>query len=378
MFSHLDPALFCRKRITIVVPDSTRSLDYSTTLKPLVAFLLEQEAEVNFYVALGLHRPMSIDELRTLHEISDPIGAKIKQHRPQSGALEKVKSGVAFHRRYIIGVDLIINVGVVEPHQYAGFSGGVKGLAIGCADAISIARMHHISHLKNPKVGVGKLDDNIFHENLWAAVEGLPDIYGLFMVAGTPSVFFDKVEKSFFEAVALARKTHFKTIDKCVGWMEVSVPDSKSKNFYQASRAATYVALVDNSALKFGGHILLNATCPEKMGAGEGEKACANIMKKGKDALLEMLEKSTAATPSLGGEQRAYVIAMALEGCEISVIGAPEMRELKSMGIQQFATIEEAKSQLNLKVLDGIKVSNPFHEIPVLTGPNRGRGIPQH
>ena len=44
--------------------------------------------------------------------------------------------------RRVQEADLVITAGVVEPHLYAGFSGGVKGVAIGCAGRETIAWTH--------------------------------------------------------------------------------------------------------------------------------------------------------------------------------------------------------------------------------------------
>ena len=49
----------------------------------------------------------------------------------------------------------MITAGVVEPHLYAGFSGGVKGVAIGCAGRETIAWTHRPAFISEPGVSVG-------------------------------------------------------------------------------------------------------------------------------------------------------------------------------------------------------------------------------
>ncbi len=357
---------FTKKRVTIVVPDATRSLDYILTLVPLIEHLRDLKAEIRIYVALGLHRMMNVKELNPLTLISQRFCIEIKQHRPLSGALERTQSGVSFHRRAILGADLLINVGVVEAHQYAGFSGGVKGLAIGCADARSIAKMHHPFLLKNKNVGLGILEGNPFHDALWKAVEDLPDIYALLSVPGQSQIFFDKAELAFDQASKLAQKTQFRRVDELFDWMWVKPGKAKAQNFYQASRAATYLSLVKHCALKKGGTIVLEAPCPEKIGKGKGEKACAKRMLLRRDRLLNDLLNLGPDDACEGGEQRAYVLAQALKKCQIVLVGAPKMRELDAMNIQQFDHPREAIEALQLEKGKGLHVDNPFHSIPVL------------
>ena len=62
--------------------------------------------------------------------------------------------------------DLVVAVGIVEPHLYAGFSGGVKAVAIGCAGHETIAWTHHPVFLDQPAVRLCRLDGNPFQEAL--------------------------------------------------------------------------------------------------------------------------------------------------------------------------------------------------------------------
>ncbi len=68
--------------------------------------------------------------------------------------------------RRVAGADLVVSVGVVEPHLYAGFSGGVKGVAIGCAGQETIAWTHRPAFISAPGVVLGRLDGNPFQPTL--------------------------------------------------------------------------------------------------------------------------------------------------------------------------------------------------------------------
>ena len=68
--------------------------------------------------------------------------------------------------RRVAEAALVIAVGVVEPHLYAGFSGGVKAVAIGCAGEATIAWTHRPAFISRPGVVLGRLDGNPFQETL--------------------------------------------------------------------------------------------------------------------------------------------------------------------------------------------------------------------
>ena len=85
----------------------------------------------------------------------------------------------------------------------------------------------------------------------------------------------------------------------------------------------------------------------------EGEQAFAAAMKRGVVRLREELRAGRATTR--GGEQRAFVIARALEYCRIALVGAPPMEELSAVGIRQFASLEQARDGLDL-AMEGARV----------------------
>lgn len=321
---------------TIVVPDATRSLDYHSALDGLAP------PGATVIVALGLHRPMKAEELQPLRAACDEFGHSLIQHDPDD-VVGRFAPAVA-------RADEIICVGVVEPHQYAGFSGGVKGVAIGCASRDTIAEMHSLPMLNACQARVGWFEGNPFQERLRELVSGLPITHGRFFAPGTSDVFDGEPTESFRHAVESSRIHHFREVEP-VDSMLLRVPPAKAVNFYQASRAATYVALAHSPAIKQGGTIYVEAACPEGVGTGPGEVACAEAMGRGRQRLLAEL-RSDNPPQTRGGEQRAYVLAMALERCDIVLVGPP-INELAAIGIEHTPDTPD----VDLVVVD------PFHRV---------------
>lgn len=376
-----DPAPFAGADVAVAVPDLTRPVDYRSMLPPIFDRLeAAGPATMSLTVALGLHRPLGEDELGPLREVVEGRPVSLLQHEADGDLVtleEDVSDGrggwpelPARYPRHLVDADRLVTVGTVEPHQYAGFSGGAKGIAIGCGSAETVGGMHGLEFLRDPRTQVGRLEGNQFQEALWELLDHLPPTHGLQLVppvgGAPPRAEWGRVDDAFERATRRAREEFFAPRQSTADWMHLPVPAEKASNFYQASRAATYVALVDRPAIEEGGTLVVEADCPEGVGQGAGERACAEAMRRGREVLLDELE-SDEEVATRGGQQRAYVLARALDHCDIALVGAPEMEELRAMGISQYDSLDQAREALDLDG-DGERVDDVFHAVPVLSG----------
>src|SRR2546428_5686 len=71
-----------------------------------------------------------------------------------------------FTQKLVKEADLVVATGIVEPHQYAGYSGGRKTVAIGCCGEPVITATHGMRFLEDPGVRLGRIDGNPFHETV--------------------------------------------------------------------------------------------------------------------------------------------------------------------------------------------------------------------
>ena len=376
--------VFGGRKTTVVFPDMTRPLDAEAVLDPALAAMKAVGADCRVLVALGLHRPMTDAELGPLRAVCERHSVALEQHDPHGPLTtleddirtpEAKRAGVAvlparFHRS-VTEAEAVLCVGIVEPHQYAGFSGGVKGVAIGCASAETISAMHGLAFLRSPDARIGRIQDNPFQGALWRLVRDLPPIRGLMVVPPvgreTWTAFAGPVQAVFQQAVRLASDRLFQQVEAPRPWMHVVVPPVKAQNFYQASRAATYVALVPNAAIEPGGWVVLEAACPEGLGTGTGERAFAEALARGPEALRATYQTGNETVS--GGAQRAFVLLQALDRIKLAVIGAPPLPALAPYGVRQFDDLAQARAALGLKGRVP-KLDNVFHAVPVLSKPN--------
>ena len=296
---------------------------------------------------------MSDKELRPIRE-SSPF--PLFNHCPDS-AVEVGSIGgrpVGVHP-LMATADVRITVGCVELHQYAGYSGGYKGVVVGCGGRETIAALHHREMVCGSDVVVGRLMGNPFREFIDEAGELIGPTIALQTFsrggwrAGDPR-----------EILAAAEPVVRPWFDVSRRFSRAIIPVSgpKGVNIYQASRAATYLALSPNPPLIDGAAITLVTPCPEGAGTGSGERAFAELMSSQIGTLPSIL---TGEAPRGGGIQRAYMIARLLERYRLEIRGCESAEELRGLG---FDASEEGPAPEDD---DTIVIPHPFRELPQLS-----------
>ena len=295
-------------------------------------------------VGLGLHRRMTRAELAPLAAYR-PI-----QHNPDDCVPTAVVDGIpGAVSRPVAEADLVISIGIAELHQYAGISGGHKGVAVGCGGRQTIAALHHRDRVCAPEVVVGRLAGNPFRE----AVDGLGEAAGcrLALLYVPPTGEWLAGEPRAVVQAAVARLSPWSQTERSVPGVRLQVPAAKACSLYQASRAATYLALSPHPAVAAGGTLVLQAACPEGLGAEAGFVAALQAHEPPWSALL------TGPPPTGAGAQRAVMLARMLQRFTLKVTGCVTAARLREVGID--AT--EETPALPPGYLD---VPDPFNSIP--------------
>ncbi|MDP2943242.1 MAG: lactate racemase domain-containing protein, partial [Candidatus Omnitrophota bacterium] len=123
-----------KETIGIVVPDLTRRCPRELILPILLDELKKggiQDKDITIFMAIGMHRPLTKDEIEEAFGKDIVRRIKVKNHNPTDKSnlthLGYVAGGVpAVVNKELLYKDHTIAIGVIEPHLYAGFSGGPK------------------------------------------------------------------------------------------------------------------------------------------------------------------------------------------------------------------------------------------------------------
>jgi nickel-dependent lactate racemase len=338
------------RRIAIAVPDGSRPCPTPRILRAALAELTAAGADlpdVTVLIGCGLHAPTTPADKALL--VGGDLVARcdvVDAHAIESPLVElgftTQGAPVTLDRR-VADADLAVTVGVVEPHLYAGFSGGVKGVVIGCAGEATIAWTHRPAFIGSHGVELGRLDGNPFQETLREAASLTPLAFAVNCVlddagelvdaaAGSPGTVQDHL-------AAAHRPAWLRPVPGRFDVVVAGVHDPKSRDLYQASRAATYLALTTAPALAEDALVVLCAELPEGVGRGPAERNCARLLSAATPR--DLVERGLREPLGPGG-QRAWVLARVLERYRLGIVGARRSRELVSLGLAAFATVADA------------------------------------
>jgi nickel-dependent lactate racemase len=329
--------------IAIVVTDITRATPDGELVDVLLASLEEigvAREQVTIVVGLGLHRPMTDTELETM--LGEHAELAIN-HDPDDTVTVGVVDGVDIEcNRRVVDADSVLSTGMVEPHQYAGFSGGGKTVAIGAGGESLIRHTHGPETLADPGVRLGNIEANPFREMVDRAGElcGLEFCLNvthgpagiLDVIAGTPRGVVRDLADSALSALSVE-------IDETHDAVIAGVGRPKDANLYQATRAATYVALGATNPLRSDGRIVVPAELPEGAGEGTGEQRFHEWLSGARSAEALYKQMRTGYEP---GAQRAFVVARVLREHEINVTNSAARDVIEDCLMTAHERVEDA------------------------------------
>ncbi len=162
----------------IIISDHTRPVPSPDILPNMVCELREgnPSIEITLLVSTGFHRPTTVEELK--EKLGDALYEEFKDHIVIHDAHDpstNVKVGVlpsgpdCIIDKVAMDASLLIAEGFIEPHFFAGFSGGRKSILPGIADAVTVMGNHCSKFIDSPYSRTGILDGNPMHEDMLAA-----------------------------------------------------------------------------------------------------------------------------------------------------------------------------------------------------------------
>jgi nickel-dependent lactate racemase len=159
-------------KVCIAFTDITRA----TPNHRLIPWILEHlsatpRENITLLNQLGTHRPNTKEELETLLTPEVVRNFRVINHEPENDA-ELIQFGTmrdgtpALINRHLAQADVRIITGFIEPHFFAGFSGGIKGIIPGCGGLRSIMSNHGYKNINDPNSTFGVTIGNPLWEEL--------------------------------------------------------------------------------------------------------------------------------------------------------------------------------------------------------------------
>ncbi len=262
------------RSVAIAVSDKTRPVPHALLLPPLLANLEQlgvPRAAITLVVATGLHAPMRPEEFPQILPAELLGRFRAISHdateRAQLILLGQTSRGTPVQvNKLFAQADLRVVVGNLEPHQFMGFSGGVKTAAIGLGGRDTINQNHAL--MLDPKSDLARYADNPARQD----VEEIGRLIGVHFALNAVineskqivRVLAGEPQAVMREGIPLVLQIYQRKVAEPFDLL-ITSPGGHPKdiNVYQAQKALAHAARITRP----GGTIILVAACPEGSGS---------------------------------------------------------------------------------------------------------------
>lgn len=162
-----------KKKVVVISSDHTRPVP-SKLIMPLILKEIRAgnpEADITILIATGNHRITTDSELKdkfgedifgneniVVHDCDDKDNLVYLGRLPSGGRL--ILNKIAAE------ADLLVAEGFIEPHFFAGYSGGRKSVLPGVASRKTVLFNHNSAFIANPYARTGVLENNPIHNDM--------------------------------------------------------------------------------------------------------------------------------------------------------------------------------------------------------------------
>ena len=339
-----------KRSCVIIISDHTRPVPSRDIIPNMLSELREgsPEIEVTLLVATGFHRPTSTKELKEKlgREIMDQCSIVVHDCRDASKniIIGTLPSGApCVIDRLAAEAELLIAEGFIEPHFFAGFSGGRKSVLPGVADQITVLGNHCSRFIDSPFARTGILDGNPIHEDMLAAAE-------MARLAYIVNVVIDEDKKTVAAFAGNFRTAHRRGCDYMLDyfkvapvWADVVVTSNGGapldQNLYQCVKSMTAA----EASCREGGVIILCAECADGHG-GEGFYRSLRDCKS--PAALYAEQMATPQDKTVADQWESQILARILIHHTVIFVTRQELKPMvEEMKMHYAASLEEALAQ---------------------------------
>lgn len=355
--------------VVIVTSDITRPCPAHLMLPSLLAELKEggiTDDRVTIVFAMGIHRQHTVQEQIRL--VGEDIWRRV---RCLDSDLEQVIPVGTTSRgtpievfKPVVEADVRIAMGNVEPHYYAGYSGGAKALVPGVCSSRTVDHNH--AHMVEPGASIAKLEGNPVREDIeeGAALVGLDFILNVILddqkqivdaVAGHPL----KAHRKAAQIVEDMRGIHVPGLADIVIVSPGGYP--KDINLYQSHKALHSAA----ATVRQGGTIIWVAECADGFGQPVFEDW---LVSSEPEVILERIGEKFI----MGGHVAASVTRIK-QRASIFLVSELPPESVSQCGMRPFANLDSAlmaAKEEQIKVTKILVIPQGSAVVPRINGKN--------
>ena len=263
--------------VVIVISDLTRPVPNKLLMPPILEELAAAgvaESRITILNGTGLHRPNTTPELEEMLGADLLARYRLVQHVARDSSTlvdvgELNGAPVQYARTYVDATFRIVT-GFVEPHLFAGYSGGAKGVMPGVAGAATVMQNHGALNLADRRANWCSTNGNPVFEQIDAAVDLCPFDFLLNVTIDSErrltGVFAGDPRPAHAAAIEQARRQYVRSIDHAYDIVVVTnMGYPADTTLYQVVKAMSLAA----EAVRQDGAIVVVAGCEEGVGSDD-------------------------------------------------------------------------------------------------------------
>jgi len=346
------------KNVAVVISDISRPVPNKLILRELFKWLefhgVARKA-IKVMIGAGLHRPATLQDIEVL------LGAELSEDRVVISHDARKEDDLIYMgtssrgtpiyiNRHYLESDYRILVGMIEPHQFVGYTGGAKSLTIGLGGEATISGNHAL--LKNSQARVGLVSGNPAREEIDEIGERVGIDAIINVVLNTEKKLVKAVAGHYLDAhrtgVEIAKEiAEVELCDRADVVIASPGGFPKDANLYQAQKALNHASMV----VKEGGTIILVVEGAE----GAGDSLFLETMAQAKDPSHVITQFEDG--PFRMGAHKAYLWAKTLiKARTILVSHHMDPYVARTMMTEQVSTLQEAINVVTARLPAGSKI----------------------
>lgn len=335
-----------KKNCVIISSDHTRPVPSHIIMPQLLAELRKgnPDIDITILIATGMHRATTKEELIAKYgkEIAEHEKFVIHVSRNDEDMVSVgtlPSGGDCRINKVAANADLLISEGFIEPHFFAGMSGGRKSVLPGIASKVTVLANHCSEFINSPNARTGILQGNHIHEDMLYAAKAAK-------LAFICNVVIDADKKVIAAFAGDREKAHYAGVDfemKLAGVKPVPADIvittnggyPLDQNIYQSVKGMTAA----EATCKEGGVIIDVSSCSD----GHGGEDFYNNLKNAESiqkAMDEILARGRNETVFDQWEAQ-ILMRMLLKFTIIMVTEAPQQM-VEDMHMKYAASIDDA------------------------------------
>ncbi len=337
-----------KKNIVMIASDHTRPVP-SRVIMPAVLEEIKAgnpDAELTVLIATGFHRPTTREELvdKFGEAIVDREDIHFVVHDGFNDAdmteLGTLPSGGSLKINKVAAeADLLIAEGFIEPHFFAGFSGGRKSVLPGVASAVTVMANHCSEFIDSAHARTGILDGNPIHKDMLYAAEtaGLAFIINVVLDADKQVIaaYAGHFNDAHREGCAFVKE--LSGVDAVPSDIVISTNGGYplDQNIYQSVKGMTAAEATCNP----GGVIIMAASCID----GHGGQSLYDTFAQCKDkAAIMQRFLDTPRDKTIPDQWEAQILCRILLKYKVIMVTEAPEQMIRDMQMDYAQSVEEA------------------------------------